>query len=197
MLDVIFLWTAVAGMLVGCGGCVLMCLVERGAYGVSYQMSPPTELEQAAMRALAALPEPERTQTIAEVFSGGSGGAGVSIPALCVFPGAETIEANDRSIELLKDWLTPDQRAEFERDGQFTVIGNASKKKYLITKAYSHGVKALGTKTLTPVMELCFIPIGCPGSIVGDRMLAQKIALETDEKATLKNANKRVLPGLC
>ena len=87
-----------------------------------------------------------------------------------------------RGLKLLREWLTPEQLAQYDTHGYFDVTGCHSGKRYRIR----HG-------TATNVYELdyaghaklgwCFVP----GEylVAGDVMLAQKIALETDERAAL------------
>jgi hypothetical protein len=71
------------------------------------------------------------------------------------------LKAEQRAFALLKDWLSPEQLAQYEREGHFEVVG-------------CHSV-------------WCFGPLGY--LTVGDVMLAQKIALETNENAALQVAN--------
>lgn len=87
-----------------------------------------------------------------------------------------------RGLSLLKRWLSSEQRAQFETNGFFDVIGCDSGRRYRI----HHG-------TATNVIELdeagdrktgwCFMPDG--NLVAGDVMLAQKIALETNELCAL------------
>ncbi len=39
-------------------------------------------------------------------------------------------DAETRSIELLKDWLTPEQRTQYESTGKFSVVGSQSGDRY-------------------------------------------------------------------
>ena len=95
--------------------------------------------------------------------------------------------ARKKSIELLKSWLSPEQLKQFETDGTFEVKGEHSRKTYRIDQKSAYNVvDSKGT-------EFCFVPYGAAG--VGDTMLAQKIALETDERQALKIANKKKPPG--
>ena len=87
-----------------------------------------------------------------------------------------------RGLKLLREWLTPEQLAQYDTHGYFDVTGCHSGKRYRIR----HG-------TATNVYELdyaghatngwCFVP--GDNLVAGDVMLAQKIALETDERAAL------------
>ena len=91
-------------------------------------------------------------------------------------------EAEVRGLRLLREWLSPEQLAQYDARNYFDVIGCHSGKRYRIR----HG-------TATNVYELddegrlqagwCFVPKDC--LVAGDVMLAQKIALETDERRAL------------
>ena len=79
----------------------------------------------------------------------------------------------------MSEWLSAEQRAQFEQHRYFDVIGCDSGKRYRIhygTAANVHEVDDAGNAT----MGWCFVPSGF--LVPGDVMLAQKIALETDEK---------------
>lgn len=95
-----------------------------------------------------------------------------------------------RALQLLRSWLSPQQRVEFERKGYFDVVGCDTGKRYRIRRGTSGNVNEideygrLGT-------GWCFVPVG--GLIDGDVMLAQKIALETEEERALSIANS--FPG--
>ena len=91
-----------------------------------------------------------------------------------------------RGRNLLRAWLTPEQRVQFDSFGYFDVKGCASGKKYRIHFGISANVHELGEGDL-PKMGWCFVPSG--NLVPGDVMLAQKIALETGEKAALAVAN--------
>lgn len=91
--------------------------------------------------------------------------------------------ASDKSIDLLKRWLSPAQLDEFEKNGSyyFSVVGSAGGRyRILRTTAYNI-VDEAGQK-------FCLVPAGA--SAVGDIMLAQKIAFETDEPGALRKANR-------
>ena len=87
-----------------------------------------------------------------------------------------------RGLKLLRDWLSPEQLAQYEAFGYFDVIGGESGKRYRVS---------LGTGM--NILELdeagghrcgwCFVPEGC--LVAGDVVLAQKIALETNESGAL------------
>ncbi|MCS3449455.1 MULTISPECIES: hypothetical protein [Bradyrhizobium] len=92
----------------------------------------------------------------------------------------ERIEA--RGLALLSAWLSPEQRAQFEKHNRFDVIGSESGKRYRICYGTSTNVYEMDGGDRI-VLGWCFRPVG--SLVAGDVMLAQKIALETDERATL------------
>jgi hypothetical protein len=87
-----------------------------------------------------------------------------------------------RGIRLLQSWLSAEQLVQFNKYGYFEVTGCQSGKRYRI-----------GYGTATNILELdqsghpkagwCFVPD--QPLVPGDVMLAQKIALETDEWSAL------------
>ncbi len=95
-------------------------------------------------------------------------------------------ETEARGLELLKEWLSPEQLAQYNANKHFEVIGSHSGKRYRI----SHGA-AMNVHELDAAGRLrigwCFMPKGY--LVAGDVMLAQKIALETDERGALAVAN--------
>ncbi|MGY4295352.1 hypothetical protein ACVWXN_003447 [Bradyrhizobium sp. i1.4.4] len=98
----------------------------------------------------------------------------------------QTAEA--RGEKLLREWLSPDQLAQYEGLGSFEVRGEATGTRYRLVQRRSYNVIELdGTGRARDV--LCFLPTG--GLVMGDQLLAQKVALETDERAALKVANRR------
>ena len=88
---------------------------------------------------------------------------------------------------LLKEWLSPEQRATLESYGHFEVRGSHTGKCYRIRRGRIMNIDEVSKEgDLGPVW--CFGPVGhLP---LGDVMLAQKLALETDEQATLAVANR-------
>jgi len=94
--------------------------------------------------------------------------------------------AQARANALLKQWLSPTQRAQYEREQHFDVTGSASGIRYRIHHGAQFNVEELDADGYG-VAALCFTPEGALA--VGDVMLAQKIALETDEVAALAVAN--------
>jgi|GEM_PF-865563 len=97
----------------------------------------------------------------------------------------EKIEA--RGIALMSAWLSAEQRAQFEKYRRFDVIGSDSGKRYRICYGTSTNVYEMDGCDRV-VLGWCFRPVGC--LVAGDVMLAQKIALETNERATLMVAHR-------
>jgi hypothetical protein len=102
------------------------------------------------------------------------------------FANENTREA--RGLRLLRDWLSPDQREQLDNSGYFEVFGCASRKRYRIY----HVKFAPNVYEIDSVGRLkegvCFLPVG--PLVTGDVMLAQKIALETDEHRAIALANR-------
>jgi hypothetical protein len=102
-------------------------------------------------------------------------------------------EREGRGVKLLREWLSPDQLAQFNKYGYFEVRGCQSGKRYRIrygTATNIHELDQYGH----PKIGWCFVPSGPP--VAGDVMLAQKIALETDELSALAVA-KSFRTGWC
>ena len=95
--------------------------------------------------------------------------------------------AEEKGLALLRQWLSPAQLAQYEKDGYFEGMGGESGKHYRIRPTRQMNVDELdqhGARTAA----WCFGPEGeLP---IGDVMLAQKIALENDEMAALALANR-------
>jgi hypothetical protein len=96
-------------------------------------------------------------------------------------------DAHRRSIQLLKQNLSPAQREQYERRSHFEVIGGCSGNRYRIRHGAVMNVELLNENGRRACL-LCFIPEG--GVPVGDIMLAQKIALELFETEAFTIANK-------
>jgi hypothetical protein len=97
-------------------------------------------------------------------------------------------DSEARGLKLLREWLSATQRAQFDVDGHFEVIGCHTGKRYRIhqgTYMNVHEIDAAGH----PLICWCFFPDDYHLAR-GDVMLAQKIALETDELVALAVANK-------
>jgi len=91
-----------------------------------------------------------------------------------------------RGITLLREWLSPMQRAQFDASKSFDVVGCDSGRRYRIHDGRVTNVHEIDDAG-QPVTGWCFVPSG--HLVAGDVMLAQKIALETNERATLAVAN--------
>jgi hypothetical protein len=91
-----------------------------------------------------------------------------------------------RGLRLLRRWLSPGQRAQFDAKRYFDVIGCDSGKRYRIHYGVATNVNEIDADG-QPKVGWCFAPAG--HLVAGDVMLAQKIALETDESGALAVAN--------
>jgi hypothetical protein len=92
-----------------------------------------------------------------------------------------------RGRKLLRDWLSPEQLAQYDALNYFEVTGCHTGKRYLIRHGMGTNVYELDDAG-RPVTGWCFVPKH--HLVAGDVMLAQKIALETDEQGALAVANK-------
>jgi hypothetical protein len=92
-----------------------------------------------------------------------------------------------RGMTLLREWLSPQQQAQFKEFGWFEVIGYDTGKRYRILYGATTNVHELDGDGRTHI-GWCFVPKGY--LVPGDVMLAQKIALETNERAALAVANR-------
>jgi len=91
-----------------------------------------------------------------------------------------------QGITLLREWLSPEQKTQFDASRSFDVLGCHTGRRYRIRHGTATNVQEIDDAG-RPVMGWCFIP----GNLVaGDVMLAQKIALETNERAALAVANR-------
>jgi hypothetical protein len=87
-----------------------------------------------------------------------------------------------RGFALLKDWLSPEQLAQYNANGYFDVIGCHSGKRYRIRHGTSMNVYEMDDYGRLR-LGWCFVPKDA--LVAGDVMLAQKIALEANERAAL------------
>jgi hypothetical protein len=92
-----------------------------------------------------------------------------------------------RGRRLLRRWLSAEQLAQFDARNFFDVTGCHTARRYRVYYANVANVEEID-KVGRPIMRYCFIPKGY--LVPGDVMLAQKIALETDELAALAVANR-------
>jgi hypothetical protein len=98
-----------------------------------------------------------------------------------------------RGLSLLGRWLTSEQRAQFDTNGYFDVIGCDSGRRYRIHYGTATNVIELD-ETGARKTGWCFMPVG--NLVAGDVMLAQKIALETNEFGALAVAQRFSGPSL-
>ena len=92
-----------------------------------------------------------------------------------------------RGLKLLREWLSQEQLAQYDAHGYFEVIGCHTGKRYRICHGNGANIIELDDAAL-PRTGWCFVP--SDHLVAGDVMLAQKIALETDESGALASANK-------
>jgi len=96
-----------------------------------------------------------------------------------------------RGMRLLRDWLSPRQREQFDAEGYFEIIGCDAGRRYRVQIGTTMNVHELD-ETGCLKMGWCFVPFG--SLVTGDVMLAQKIALEAFECDALAVA-KRFVPN--
>lgn len=96
------------------------------------------------------------------------------------------IEASNRSLELLDQWLTPEQRDSLARHGYFDLVGSNGGR-YRLLKENIYNIRPIGKDGNLNNLKLCAVPEGT--ETLGDQLLAQKIALETDEISVVRVAN--------
>jgi hypothetical protein len=97
-------------------------------------------------------------------------------------------KAERRAFALLRSWLTPDQERQWLACGEFEVIGCEPGTRYRLTRSPAMNIHQLDPAGRT-ARKWCFMPSG--GLVLGDVLLAQKIALETMERETLAIANSQ------
>jgi hypothetical protein len=91
-------------------------------------------------------------------------------------------EPERRSLMLMRRWLSPTQREQFDARGYFDVVGSHTGRRYRIRVGTSTNIHELDSFERS-VARWCFLPSECLPA--GDVMLAQKIALENDEPSAL------------
>ena len=96
-------------------------------------------------------------------------------------------QAETRAINLLKEWLSPEQLAQYESHRYFDVIGGQSGKRCRIRYGTSMNICEIDLRGRM-IEGLCFTPSEI--LVAGDVMLTQKIALETDECSVLAVARR-------
>ena len=95
--------------------------------------------------------------------------------------------SEQRGLKLLREWLSQEQLAQFDANNYFEVIGCHSGKRYRICHGNGANIIELVDDAALPRTGWCFVPRD--PLVAGDVMLAQKIALETDERGALAVAN--------
>jgi hypothetical protein len=95
-------------------------------------------------------------------------------------------EAEERSQHLLRSWLSPEQRAQYDISGHFLVVGSDTGKRYRILRGDVFNIQELNAGD----REYCTWCFGPEGVATGDVNLAQKIALENFENKALAIANR-------
>ena len=108
-------------------------------------------------------------------------------PSFRFFPGYGYGEREARGLQLLKEWPSPEELAQYDAKSYFEVIGCHSGKRYRVSRGTSMNVHELDGAGY-PCVGWCFVPKG--HLVAGDIMLAQKIALETNERGALAVANR-------
>jgi hypothetical protein len=91
-----------------------------------------------------------------------------------------------RGRKLLREWLSPEQLAQYDVHKYFEVTGCHTGNRYRISHGVGANVYELDEGG-SPRKGWCFVPNN--HLVAGDVMLAQKIALETDENSALAVAN--------
>jgi hypothetical protein len=125
------------------------------------------------------------------IFSVGLGfGLGVlSGLAVAACTRGDHIRADEKGISLLRSWLSPEQAKLWDSHKHFCVVGSDTGVRYRIRYGTAMNVEELDSSGKT-IAQLCFAPQG--RLVVGDVLLAQKIALETMEREALAAANRQV-----
>ena len=91
-------------------------------------------------------------------------------------------DAELRGARLLVENLSTAQRQQYARQRSFEVIGGQTGKRYRIRRSSAINVEELDSEGRS-VGGWCFLPKG--GLVIGDVMLAQKLALELFEHEAL------------
>jgi hypothetical protein len=87
-----------------------------------------------------------------------------------------------RGRRLLREWLSSEQLAQYNAHNYFEVTGCYTGKRYRINHGVGMNIYELD-RASRPQAGWCFVP--SVDLVAGDVMLAQKIALETDELGAL------------
>jgi hypothetical protein len=97
-------------------------------------------------------------------------------------------QAEQKGAALLRTWLSPEQAELWGTYRHFYVVGSDTGTRYRIRHSKLMNVDELDSRGKV-VAQWCFGPRG--DLVVGDVVLAQKIALETMELETLAIANRQ------
>lgn len=98
-----------------------------------------------------------------------------------------TEDAHAKGLKLLDEWLSPAQRECLKTHNYFEVTGGTTGTRYRIRRGRQQNIDELDADG-KKVALLCFLPEG--QLVAGDCMLAQKIALESNETEALRVANR-------
>ena len=96
------------------------------------------------------------------------------------------LHSEERSQDLLRQWLSPDQADQYDKYQRFEVVGSDTGTRYRISRGTIMNIEELAANGYV-TRRWCFAPEGTLAT--GDVMLAQKIALETFELDALAIAN--------
>jgi hypothetical protein len=96
------------------------------------------------------------------------------------------LRSEERSRDLLRQWLSPDQAEQYDKTQRFEVVGSDTGKRYRIRHGTAMNIEELAAGGRI-ARRWCFGPERAPAT--GDVMLAQKVALETFELNALAIAN--------
>jgi len=102
-------------------------------------------------------------------------------------PTINRAEVEERSLRLLRSWLSPRQAQQWDALSEFEVVGSHTETRYRIRRGKVMNVHELDQMG-NIIARWCFAPKG--DLPMGDVLLAQKIALETMEGDVLKTANR-------
>jgi hypothetical protein len=103
------------------------------------------------------------------------------------------LHSEERSQDLLRQWLSPDQAEQYDKFQRFEVVGSDTGTRYRIRLGTTMNVEEIAANGRI-ARRWCFAPEGAPAA--GDVMLAQKIALETNE-ARLAFARWKAFSDAC
>jgi hypothetical protein len=102
-------------------------------------------------------------------------------------------QAEEKGVALLRAWLSAEQARQWDSHKEFDVVGSDTGTRYRIGFGTAMNVHELDSAGRA-VIQWCFAPQG--NLVVGDVLLAQKIALETMERQALAQANRQTFRPL-